>query len=163
MPGTGEEVDAGSVETPRAEDRSRSRRDMRVTGDTMAESRLRLVDDAPRAAGSGIDPAEPVASILKRFPAAAPVLARRGLDACCGGKHPLEMACRAHGVPLVEVIAEIESAVSRGPHETTAHPEVSVYPRFLKAALIFTLTGGTALGAWGLHWRAARGGLGGGG
>lgn len=139
----------------------------------MAESRLRLIDDAPRAPGSDIDPTEPVERILKRFPAAAPILARHGLDTCCGGRHPLEMACRAHGVSLAEVAAEIRTAVlndaasrpSQAQVEEASAPrrtaEENFYRRFLKAALLFTLTGGTTVGAMALLWMAARGRLGG--
>jgi hypothetical protein len=181
-----------------------------------------------------------VAEILRRHPAARPVLAGLGLDACCGGAHPLEFACRAHGVDLGRVIAGLEAVVrvepeaggdiriepsqsvrevirlypatvavfdrhglmgcggAQGPAEplgwfaqvhhvdlgqlvaeleeaarsgriepapgTPTRPdpaEENLYRRFLKAALLFTFTGGTALGAWALGVMALRGELGG--
>jgi uncharacterized protein involved in response to NO len=208
--------------------------------------------------GTGVDPRMTVAEILKRWPEARPVLAGYGLDACCGGSHPLEFACRAHKVSLDEVVkaiaavaatgpggatgggaraagtpggtsgggALIDPAMSvrdviaahpatlpvfarhglmgcggaRGPEEpigwfaevhhvdlpgllrelddaaragaaapTPAEPEITpamvarenLYRRFLKAALLFTLTGGTALGAWALVLMGMRGELGG--
>lgn len=61
-----------------------------------------------------IDPSSSVAEILRRHPEVAPVLARMGLDACRGGKHPLEFACRAHGIALPEVLQAM-GAVSSPP------------------------------------------------
>lgn len=187
-----------------------------------------------------IDPKLTIAEILKRHPGAAPVLARHGLDTCCGGSHPLEFACRAHNLPLQEVVAALEAAIGGGaaaPAPETgiteescvrdvlaAHPSTlpvfvryglmgcggaqgpieplgwfarvhdvdparlleelraaarapaspagepvtpreaareDFFRRFLKAAVLFTLTGGTALGAWALGLMALRGELGG--
>lgn len=54
-----------------------------------------------------------VREILDRWPQAAEVLARRGLDLCCGGVHPLRMAAQAHGVPLEEVLAELAARLSK--------------------------------------------------
>ena len=51
-----------------------------------------------------------VGSIAERYPASAPVLARYGSDLCCGGKHSLEFAARAHGVDLAALLAELEGA-----------------------------------------------------
>jgi len=182
-----------------------------------------------------IDPKMTVAEILSRIPEARPALAQLGLHACCGGKHPLEFACRAHHVPVETALAAIEKATvggkdtaldlqmsvrdilkqypatlpvferhglmgcggSQGPAEPLgwfAHvhhvdpqalllelktaaasgpvPERSaptakdfahenLYRRFLKAAMLFTFTGGAALGAWALITMAVRGQLGG--
>ncbi|HEU4401358.1 MAG TPA: DUF542 domain-containing protein, partial [Candidatus Polarisedimenticolia bacterium] len=189
-----------------------------------------------------IDPTLTVAEILKRHPQARAVLARFGLDACCGGAHPLEFACRAHKVDLAEVLAAIgqvtEGAGARdaGPEAIVIDPQMCVrdviarypstlgvfdrhglmgcggaqgpieplawfaqvhhvdlprlmedlrqavrsgappvetpisprqlahenlYRRFLKAALLFTFTGGAALGAWALVLMALSGRLGG--
>lgn len=191
-----------------------------------------------------IDPKLTVAEILKAHPEAGPVLARYGLDACCGGAHPLEFACRAHKLSLDEVLgaiaaagaaegaqaaasaqdpiaidaetsvrdviarypgtvaafdkyglmgcggaqgpaeplgwfaqvhhvdlpqllAEIREAARAGPTPTTAPitparlAEENLYRRFLKAALLFTFTGGATLGAWALIVMGIRGELGG--
>jgi hypothetical protein len=191
-----------------------------------------------------IDPERPVAEIIRDHPAAGPVLARFGLDACCGGRHPLAMACAARKVDLAEVLRALESAGVEAPirpdmtlreiiaahpataivlarhglmgcggpegpveplawfarvHEVplprlldelnaaaqgagdpagardaartdaTSHPaptraeraRENLYRRFLKTAILFTLTGGTALGAWALGLMALRGRLGG--
>ena len=182
-----------------------------------------------------IDQSMTVAEIIRTHPRARAVLARYGLDACCGGKHPLEMACRAHKVSIDEVLAALREAIdapvvidasmcvrdiianypathavferhglmgcggSAGPVEpldwfakvhhvdlpqllTDLHaaargegvPDApggaltptdlaheNLYRRFLKAALLFTFTGGTVLGAWALVVMALRGRLGG--
>jgi uncharacterized protein involved in response to NO len=183
-----------------------------------------------------IDPKMTVAEILNLRPEARPALAALGLDACCGGKHPLEFACRAHNVPVETALSAIEKAAagqespakldlqmsvrdilmshpatlpvferhglmgcggSHGPVEPLgwfAHvhhvdpkallleleeairagveppraapspreiQQENLYRRFLKAALLFTFTGGAALGAWALITMAIRGQLGG--
>src|SRR5690242_1323280 len=59
-----------------------------------------------------IDPSMTVSDIIQRHPETAAVLARFGLDACCGGKHPLELACRAHKVAPETVLAALDSATA---------------------------------------------------
>jgi len=185
-----------------------------------------------------IDPKLTVAEILALHPEARPALAALGLDACCGGKHPLEFACRAHGVPVETALDAIRKVVAKAPSggpridlqasvrdilreypstlpvfdrhglmgcggaQGPAEPvgwfaqvhhvdpqallaeleeaaaaagaapvrsepsaadlaQENLYRRFLKAALLFTFTGGTALGAWALITMAIRGQLGG--
>ena len=54
-----------------------------------------------------LDPRMTVAEIVRSFPGAGPILARFGLDTCCGGSHPLEFACKAHKVDLGEVLRAI--------------------------------------------------------
>ena len=183
-----------------------------------------------------IDPKMTVAEILSLHPESRPALAQLGLDACCGGKHPLEFACRAHNVPVETALEAIEKsasakhpvsritlqssvrdvlrqypqtlpvferhglmgcggaqgpaeplgwfahvhhvdpkallldldaavaagAIAEGPAVTPRSPEHDdLYRRFLKAALLFTFTGGAALGAWALVTMAIRGQLGG--
>jgi Domain of unknown function (DUF1858)/Domain of Unknown function (DUF542)/NnrS protein len=183
-----------------------------------------------------IEPSMTVAEIVQRHPEARPILARFGLDTCCGGKHPLEFACRAHKVPVEEVLAALRAAAgaaavvidagmcvrevlaahpstlpvferhglmgcggSQGPveplgwfarvhhvdlpqllaelHEaarTGATPagepgpitpaalaHENLYRRFLKAAFLFTFSGGAALGTCALILMAVRGQLGG--
>ncbi len=180
-----------------------------------------------------IDPAMTVAEILKRYPGSRAVLARYGLDACCGGAHPLEFACRAHKIEVGVVLRALEEIGASG---VAIHPDMTVrevieaypatiavfdrfglmgcggaqgpieplgwfahvhhvdledllrglreaalsggvpiaepvtpgalarenlYRRFLKAALLFTFTGGAALGASALVLMALRGELGG--
>jgi uncharacterized protein involved in response to NO len=146
-----------------------------------------------------IDPSMTVSEIIQRHPGTALVLARFGLDACCGGKHPLELACRAHKVDPAVVLLALDAATgasttaastpaaapgpaivpsASAPRITipvsmrTAAPTPAcaqsgdparqhIYRRFLKSALLFTLTGGTGLGAWALIMMAMRGRLGG--
>jgi uncharacterized protein involved in response to NO len=111
-----------------------------------------------------IDPRRSVAEIVKDHPAAGPVLARFGLDTCCGGKHPLEMACRAHRVDLAEVLRALDEVTMSAsvPVASSANlARENLYRRFLKTSLLFTLTGGTALGAWALAMMALRERLGG--
>jgi iron-sulfur cluster repair protein YtfE (RIC family) len=52
-----------------------------------------------------------VSETIERWPATRAVLVARGLDLCCGGVHPVEMAARAHGVDPAALLAELRAAV----------------------------------------------------
>jgi uncharacterized protein involved in response to NO len=58
----------------------------------------------------GFDANLPIRELLARHPHLASALAARGLDACCGGMHPLAEACAAKGLDLREVMSDLESA-----------------------------------------------------
>ena len=58
-----------------------------------------------------IQPDMTVSTVAQRFPGTVPVLARLGIDRCCGGSHSLEFAARAHGLDLAAVLAELEGAI----------------------------------------------------
>jgi regulator of cell morphogenesis and NO signaling len=53
-----------------------------------------------------------VGEIAAASAAAASVLEKYGIDYCCGGKRPLEDACRDQGLPPANVRAEIAQAVA---------------------------------------------------
>ncbi len=72
------------------------------------------------------DPKLPVKEILARFPDVRSVLAAHGLDACCGGEHPLERACAAKSVPLAQVLADLESAHGVAEAQNLVPPTMSV-------------------------------------
>ncbi|HEV8200706.1 MAG TPA: DUF542 domain-containing protein [Candidatus Polarisedimenticolia bacterium] len=129
---------------------------------------------------SGIDPQSSVRDILAAHPAAAAVLARHGLMGCGGREgpdEPLAWFARVHGVPVTQLIEELEAAagsdtagrstVAEGATNASTAPSPdelareNLYRRFLKTAILFTLTGGTALGAWALTVMALRERLGG--
>jgi uncharacterized protein involved in response to NO len=57
-----------------------------------------------------LDPRLPVRDLLARHPHLASALAAHGLDACCGGMHPLADACAAKGLDLGQVMEDLESA-----------------------------------------------------
>ncbi len=56
------------------------------------------------------DPRLPVKDLIARNAVAQSVLASWDLDTCCGGEHSLEQACTAKGIPLSEVVRDLESA-----------------------------------------------------
>ncbi|HKB70061.1 MAG TPA: DUF542 domain-containing protein [Thermoanaerobaculia bacterium] len=60
-----------------------------------------------------VDPNRPVKELLEAMPEIRPVLAAYQIDTCCGGQHPLNEACRAKGVPLEEVLTDIDAVASR--------------------------------------------------
>ena len=51
-----------------------------------------------------------VAEIAELSPALKAVLARHGVDLCCGGVHPLRLAARAHGADLRLILDELNAA-----------------------------------------------------
>lgn len=57
-----------------------------------------------------IQPDMTVSTVAARFPDTVPVLARLGIDRCCGGSHSLEFVARAHGLDLSALLAELEGA-----------------------------------------------------
>jgi hypothetical protein len=59
---------------------------------------------------TGILPSTPVHVVLARHPNTAAVLSEYGFDLCCGGKHSLEFASKAHGVDLPALLARLQSA-----------------------------------------------------
>src|SRR6266540_3305772 len=59
---------------------------------------------------TSIDPEIPIRELLARMPHLSSALAARGLDTCCGGAHSLARACAAKGIPLAEVIEDLDSA-----------------------------------------------------
>ncbi len=59
---------------------------------------------------SAIRPDMTVSLVAEQFPGTAPVLARHGIDRCCGGSHSLEFVARAHGIDLAELMLELERA-----------------------------------------------------
>ncbi|MDZ4864399.1 MAG: DUF542 domain-containing protein [Gemmatimonadota bacterium] len=61
-----------------------------------------------------IQPDMTVSAVATRFPDTVPVLARLGIDRCCGGSHSLEFVARAHGLDLTRLLAELEAAVTVG-------------------------------------------------
>jgi hypothetical protein len=77
-------------------------------------------------APSRIDPALPVKDLLARFPELHSALAARGLDACCGGEHPLSQACAAKGQPLDDVVWDLESARAAAEAHSIVPPTMSI-------------------------------------
>lgn len=75
---------------------------------------------------SAIDPRLPIRDLLARMPHLKSSLASRGLDACCGGEHPLEVACAAKGVPLTDVVADLESAHRAAEANAIVPPTMSI-------------------------------------
>lgn len=49
--------------------------------------------------------------VVSAFPATLSVFHRHGLDACCGGAHPVAEAARRHGVDLDELIRELTAVI----------------------------------------------------
>ncbi len=59
---------------------------------------------------TGITPEATLGDVFARHPATGPVLARHGLDLCCGGGKTLAFAAEAHGVPAARLLAELQAA-----------------------------------------------------
>lgn len=72
-----------------------------------------------------ISPNTPIKDVIAAHPETREVFARHGLDTCCGGTHPVEMAARAHGQDLEALLAELHAAAAFGT-ETPVSPEMTV-------------------------------------
>lgn len=58
----------------------------------------------------GIRPESPLRDVHDRYPATAGVLGAIGADLCCGGDLPLSQVAEAHGVPLDQLLADLQDA-----------------------------------------------------
>lgn len=74
------------------------------------------------AANRGISLEATVNEVAELHPAAREVLARHGVDLCCGGVHPLGMAAQAHGVDAAELLMELNAAIAPRPAQAEAAP-----------------------------------------
>jgi len=77
-------------------------------------------------AKAALDPKLPVKDLLARYPHLRSALMAHGLESCCGGEHPLEQACAARGVPLGEVLEDLESAHRAAEAYSLVPPTMSV-------------------------------------
>lgn len=120
--------------------------------------------------GVSIRPDMSVREVIEAYPATIPVFDRYGLMGCGGVRgpdEPLGWFAQVHEVEIGRLLDDLRAAARSGPPPEAApiSPETvareNLYRRFLKAALLFTFTGGTALGAWALVLMALRGQLGG--
>lgn len=73
-----------------------------------------------------IDPKLPVKILLSRYPHFRSALMAHGLESCCGGEHPLEQACAARGVPIEEVLNDLQSAHRAAQAHSLVPPTMSV-------------------------------------
>jgi regulator of cell morphogenesis and NO signaling len=58
-----------------------------------------------------IDPQTQISDIVTTHPATIPVFERLGIDYCCGGRVPLDDACRTRDLDTGEVLAEISGLI----------------------------------------------------
>jgi len=82
--------------------------------------------DRPATTQPFLDPKTPVREILEKHPHLSSALAAHGVDTCCGGVHPLEHACAARGVPLGDVLRDLESAHRAAESHSIVPPTMSV-------------------------------------
>jgi regulator of cell morphogenesis and NO signaling len=67
------------------------------------------------------DGTQTVAEIARQYPATVPVFEAFGIDYCCGGNRPLEVACARHDVSLNLVLSDLSSALVTRPGEDERH------------------------------------------
>jgi regulator of cell morphogenesis and NO signaling len=61
-----------------------------------------------------IDSKLSVNEIIKRYPAALPVLNAFAIDTCCGGEEPIAVAAASANVPVETIVAAIAEATREG-------------------------------------------------
>lgn len=64
-----------------------------------------------------------VEELVAMWPDAESILARHGIDTCCGGILPVEEAARQHNVPLAGLIEELLKAIVEPAPASAAQPE----------------------------------------
>ncbi|MHB8416674.1 MAG: iron-sulfur cluster assembly protein [Myxococcales bacterium] len=103
-------------------------------------------------------PQDSVRELLVSFPQAAAVFERHGLLGCGGQSGPderLDLFAAVHRVPLEALLAELREAIGAPPARPDAIPAAeaqaaTLYRRFVRAALVCTLTLGATFGAFNL-------------
>lgn len=115
-----------------------------------------------------ITPDMTVKDINIKYPACQEVFKKYGIGGC-GGEYgppePVDFFARAHNVNLDDLIRDLEEAASAGPGQAVKPSSLTqeevdearlnkLYKLFIKAALVFTLTGGTLWGVIALTWIA---------
>lgn len=63
---------------------------------------------------STFEPTWSLNDLLYRYPETAPILARYGIDMCCGGFDTLEEAARRAGAATADLMREIRQVVEVG-------------------------------------------------
>jgi regulator of cell morphogenesis and NO signaling len=58
-----------------------------------------------------IAPEDTLNAIVAHYPQALPVLQRFGLDTCCGGALPLQVAAQHHSLDVEEVLRALHAAI----------------------------------------------------
>lgn len=66
-----------------------------------------------------------VARIATECPGAAGLFERLGIDYCCGGKMPLEIACRRRGLKTEDVLAQLAKTASEPEQQVQEWPGMS--------------------------------------
>ncbi len=61
-----------------------------------------------------VEPTWSLNDLLYRYPQTAPILARYGIDMCCGGFDTVEVAARRAGVVTRDLVREIRHLVEVG-------------------------------------------------
>jgi iron-sulfur cluster repair protein YtfE (RIC family) len=59
-----------------------------------------------------IRPEDTVNAVVQRYPGTLPILARLGVDRCCGGGIAIGAAARAHGLAFEDLLAKLQPAGS---------------------------------------------------
>jgi regulator of cell morphogenesis and NO signaling len=70
-----------------------------------------------------LNSAKTVRELAVEIPNATRIFEKFGIDYCCGGKKPLDEACRAANLPIHDVIEALETAAS--PTESPSYNQIS--------------------------------------
>jgi regulator of cell morphogenesis and NO signaling len=83
--------------------------------------------DTSMGATTTVFATQTISEIAAQSLGAVRVFESRGIDYCCGGKRPVEEACRELGLNPAEVLAELESAIAAKSADETDWTTASLY------------------------------------
>jgi len=114
-----------------------------------------LLADLRSAATPTLTGADSVRHVLARYPQTLPVFEQYGLMGCGGNAGPderIDLFASIHRLDAAALLRDLQAALQRAPEAPNPGPKPPppLYPSFLKAALICTLTLGATFGAWNL-------------
>lgn len=74
-----------------------------------------MLHTARSHAETPIAPTDPLNAIVAHYPEALAVFQRFGLDTCCGGALPLDVAAEHHGLDIADVMTALRDAIGARP------------------------------------------------
>lgn len=78
-----------------------------------------------------VDPKQSLSAVVLDHPECLPVLQRHRIDYCCGGRATVAEASRAQGLPVEQLVAELQAAVDERRRDPSSDPREMATPTLL--------------------------------